>query len=202
MRIAGRDWRSGSIRTSRSSLTLPWRGRVDSRASAAGWGDGLSTSYTAELRDHVTPPRRALNCADPPPPGEGEESAATSSRGNHAPSQRSQTPLLHRRRARFPFPDPESPLRHILRQGRSRPARWGRDRRLCARSLATRAGLPLRCRRAGRVRRVAAQSIHGAGTKGVVEHACADQRAIAARSSRTARQRETAPAARWCRWRT
>ena len=111
-----------------------------------------------------------------------------------APPQRPQTPLLHRRRARFRFPDPESPLRHVLRQGRSRPARRRRDRRLRARSLATRAGLPLRCRRAGRVRRVAAQSIHGAGTKGVVEHACADQRAIAARPSRTARQRETAPA--------
>ena len=36
-------------------------------------------------------------CADPPPPGEDEESARCST-GNHAPSQRPQTPLLHPRR--------------------------------------------------------------------------------------------------------
>ena len=40
----------------------------------------------------------------------------------------------------------------------------------------------------GGVRRAAAQSVHGAGAKGVVEHARADQRAAAARSSRAARQ--------------
>ena len=53
----------------------------------------------------------------------------------------------------FRLPDPEPPLRHLLRQGRPRPARRRRDRRLRARSLATRAGLPLRRRRARRVRR-------------------------------------------------
>ena len=52
------------------------------------------------------------------------------------------------------------------------------------------------------LRRSTAQSVHGAGTKGLVEHARADQRAAAARSSGTARQRRACASARWCRWRT
>ena len=51
-----------------------------------------------------------------------------------APSQRPQTPLLHPRRRQFRFPDPEPPLRRLLRQRRPRPTRRRRDRRLRARS--------------------------------------------------------------------
>ena len=57
------------------ALTLPWRGRVDARERAAGWGDSLSLRTVRESRDlHPTPSRILLRAmrADPPPPGEGK----------------------------------------------------------------------------------------------------------------------------------
>src|SRR3954452_7799744 len=53
-------------------FTLPWRGRAASEASGVGW-----VSYPAH---ELTPPpltsRYARCFADPPPPGEGEESSS------------------------------------------------------------------------------------------------------------------------------
>ena len=112
----------------------------------------------------------------------------------NAPSQRSLPPLLHPGRSRLRFPDPEPALRRVLDQGWPRPARRRRDRRLRARSLATGAGLPDRRGRTRRVRRVVAQSVHGAGPKSLVAHAGADQRTAAPRPSGAARQRRAAPA--------
>ncbi len=60
--------------------------------------------------------------------------------------------------ASFRLPDPEPALRRVLVEGRPRAARRRRDRRLCARSLGARAGLPARCRRPRRVRGADAQS--------------------------------------------
>ena len=57
----------------------------------------------------------------------------------------------------------------------------------------------------GRARRVCgavAESVHGAGTEGVVADAGADQRIVAPRPSGAARQRRNCASARWCRWRT
>ena len=119
-----------------------------------------------------------------------------------APSQRPQPPLLHRRRSRLRLPDPEPPLRRVLRQGRPRPARRRRDRRLRARSLAARsriAGSTSSSPR--RVCRIRAQSVHGAGAKGVVEDAGADQRACCGTIIRSCATTRSCASARWCRWR-
>ena len=120
---------------------------------------------------------------------------------SRAPSQRSQAPLLHRRRPDLRLPDPEPPLRRVLRQGRPRPARRRRDRRLRARSLAARAGLPVRCRRARGVFAasqlnpfmalgpkvvVAARGRGSASCCGTIIRSCATTRSCAS--------------ARWCRW--
>src|SRR4051812_29959438 len=62
-------------------FTLPWRGRVDAeRQRGGGWGE------LGEVQS--TPPRRA-SLADPPPPGEGEESVwrrCRFHRGGHGPA--------------------------------------------------------------------------------------------------------------------
>src|ERR1039458_5341937 len=92
-----------------------------------------------------TPPRRSFHSHRPreraslvpTPPGEGEEKttiAFTSivHRENDAQSQRSQTPLLYRRRSGVGFSDPESSLWRVFVQGRTGASRWCRDRRLRA----------------------------------------------------------------------
>src|SRR5713226_5936282 len=66
--------RRALVRPVNGRFTLPWRGRVDCRAQRrqAGWGE------LPLLEQEITPPRltsRYARCfADPPPPGEGEES--------------------------------------------------------------------------------------------------------------------------------
>src|SRR5206468_10465679 len=77
-------------------------------------------------------PSSGALCAPPSPTrGEGRKDVA---QRDHPP-QRSQTEILHPGRSHLGFPDPESPLRRVLRQGWACPAGWRRDRRLCARSL-------------------------------------------------------------------
>ena len=113
---------------------------------------------------------------------------------NNAPSQRSQTPLLHRRRSGVGFSDPESALWCVFVQGWAGSSRWRRDRRLRARSVGARTGRPAGCRRARDVRGAGAQSVHGAGAQSVVAHPGADQRIAAPRPSGTARQSRAARA--------
>ncbi|MHC2949144.1 homogentisate 1,2-dioxygenase [Bradyrhizobium diazoefficiens] len=106
----------------------------------------------------------------------------------NAPPQRSQPPLLHRRRSGLRLPDPEPALWRVLDRGQPDAAGWRRDRQLRARSLGARAGLASRCRRARRVLGRLAQSVHGAGAEGLGKDAGADQRAPARGSSGAARQ--------------
>ena len=135
MPIAGRDWKSGSIRTSRELRPLRLRGaRTDSVMRRCG----------VCLRG-IRRPQPARSPWMTTGSQQGDDAIRIRTR-NCAPSQRSQTPLLHPGRSRLRLPDPEPPLRRVLRQGRPRPARRRRDRRLRARSLAARAGLPVRRR--------------------------------------------------------
>src|SRR5215472_9795921 len=114
-----------------------------------------------------------------PPPTRGEGNTETVA---HDESQRPQAPLLHSRRFQLRLPDPESPLRRVLRP-RVGAARWGRDRRHRARSLGTGAGRALRLWRDRRVLAAIAQPFHGAWTEDVGEDARADQRTVAPRPS-------------------
>ncbi len=150
MRIAGRAWKSGSIRTSRESLPPLLCG-------------GAIASCAIETRRGSVPERIARTVRALLPP-------SRQGRGNKdescAPPQRPQTPLLHRRRARLPI-------------SRSRTSPYGvfsaKD------GLAPRIGVAIGdyvldlwqlaqdCRldvvELGVSRRVAAQSVHGAGAE-------------------------------------
>ena len=159
MRIAGRDWKSGSIRTGREFLPSPVVGEGDpSEVSSAGERslfaklDGMPAPVGSQLRSHATTLSLRGECGR--------------NRIYHAPSQRSHPPLLHPGRSRLRFPDPESPLWRVLGQGRPGAARRRCDRRLCARSLGARAGLPAAMSATlGVFCGADAQSLHGAGAE-------------------------------------
>ena len=180
-RIAGRDWRSGSIRTSRESFRSP---EVTSERCARGVDPGIHVSSVADRRPSDAPAsrkdgqdRRVRNPEKPCP---------IPTIPNSAPSSPS-------------LPTSDFPIQNLPYGVFS--AKDG---------LAPRVGVAIGdyvldlwqlaqdCRfdvvEPGVFAASQLNPFMALGPKVVVEHARADQRAVAARPSGTARQREAAPA--------
>ena len=185
MRIAGRAWRSGSIRTSREFYPRPvGEGRRSRSMRRAEWSASRirasrsSREICVDRPSHARPGDEGRNCRREPCPIPTTPNSAPSSTSRPT----SDFPIQNLPYGVFSAKDGLAPRVGVAIG----------DYVLDLWQLAQ--DCRLRCRRARGLCRIAAQSVHGAGTKGVVEHARADQRASAARSSGTARQRETAQA--------
>ena len=174
---------------------------------AAGWGDGLSPRTVSVLK--TSPRPCAFRCAHPQPtlPLQGRVKKVATVFVHHTAGKQCPTPTIppsapSSRSIPHPISRSRTSLTACSRPGWPRPARRRRDRRLRARSLGTRTEQPARCRRTRSVRRVLAQSVHGARTEGLVAHAGADQRVAASRSIRNCAITTSCAGARWCRWPT